>query len=47
MPLTKYMEKGQSFIWKSLVLDNIKGALKWMVSQRYHIKPPVGAVRKH
>ena len=39
--------KGVKFYLKKFGEGNIKGALKWMVSQKYHIKPPVGAKRKN
>lgn len=39
--------KGVKFYINKFGKDNIKGALKWMVSQKYHIKPPIDAKRKN
>jgi len=39
--------KGFKFYFKKFGANNIKGALKWMVEQKYHIKPPLGAKRKN
>ena len=39
--------KGAKFYIEKFGEGNIKGALKWMVSQKYQIKPPIGAERKN
>lgn len=39
--------KGAKFYIKTFGEGNIKGALKWMVSQKFQIKPPIGAKRRN
>ena len=39
--------KGFKFYLAKFGKGNVKGALKWMVSKKFHIKPPVGAKRKN
>ncbi|MCM8527362.1 MAG: protein DA1 [Lentisphaeraceae bacterium] len=39
--------KGAKFYIEKFGVDNVKGALKWMVSQKYQIKPPAGSKRRN
>ncbi|MCM8540536.1 MAG: LIM domain-containing protein [Lentisphaeraceae bacterium] len=39
--------KGAKFFIREFGVDNVKGALKWLVSQKYQIKPPAGAKRRN